>query len=148
MMPALHHLIYQSKAVTPLSSAELKRLLNQSRRHNEAADITGMLLYDGSRFLQVLEGPSEAVSAVFARIRQDCRHTEVLVLADGPVAQRQFERWQMGLVTFIDCPNVAFDDLQPTMLTITDAALCMLLSDFQRYANHMRHNQLAVAPRP
>ncbi|MET4108109.1 BLUF domain-containing protein [Hymenobacter sp. UYP22] len=137
-MAGLHHLIYQSTAVLPLSGAELGRLLVQSRTHNDEAGITGMLLYDGNRFLQVLEGPPNSVDAIFGRISLDCRHTEVEVLANGPVAQRQFGNWSMGLVNHIESPVIGIDDVQPTLLTVQDAGLCMLLHDFQRHAGNAR----------
>ncbi|RSK45323.1 BLUF domain-containing protein [Hymenobacter rigui] len=141
-MAPLHHLIYQSTAAVALSGADLGRMLSQSQARNAAADVTGMLLYDGNRFLQVLEGPAEAVLATFARIRTDCRHTEVQVLANGPIAQRQFGQWAMGLVNYVSCPEEGFADPQPIMLTITDTALCMLLHDFQQYTGAVRQQHL------
>ena len=140
-MSGLHHLIYQSTAAMPLSGAELSRLLVQSRTHNDEAGVTGMLLYDGSRFLQVLEGAPEALETIFARIRLDCRHTEVEVLANGPVAQRQFGNWSMGLVNHIANPVIGLDDVPPALLTVQDAGLCMLLHDFQRHAGNPRLQQ-------
>jgi Sensors of blue-light using FAD len=141
-MSALHHLIYQSTAVTPFSAAELERLLNQSRPHNTAAGITGILLYDGSRFMQVLEGSPEAVAATFGRIRNDCRHTEVQVLADGPIGRRQFEDWLMSFITYIEYPEIGFGDSSPVALPLSDASLCMLLHDFQRNAGKVSQSQL------
>ncbi|WP_426492470.1 BLUF domain-containing protein [Hymenobacter sp. 102] len=141
-MSVLHHLIYQSTAVTPFSAAELERLLSQSRPHNAAAGITGILLYDGNRFMQVLEGAPEAVEATFGRIRNDCRHTEVQVLANGPIGQRQFGEWLMSFITYIKCPEIGFGDSPPVALTLSDASLCMLLHDFQRNAGKIFHSQL------
>ncbi|RSK34022.1 BLUF domain-containing protein [Hymenobacter metallilatus] len=140
-MASLHHLIYQSTAAIDLSGMDLGRMLSQSRTRNTAADITGMLLYDGVRFLQVLEGPVEAVSTTFARICSDCRHTQVQMLANGPVAQRQFGQWAMGLANYVSSPEVGFVDPHPILLTLTDASLCMLLHDFQQYtgAGRVQH---------
>lgn len=121
-----------------LSGPELERLLNQSRVHNQLAGVTGMLLYDGSQFLQVLEGPAVAVSHIFSRIVPDCRHTDVQVLANGAVAQRQFNSWSMGLVNYGTCSAVDFNDPVPALLNVTDAALWMLLHDFQLNASRMQ----------
>lgn len=141
-MSFLHHIIYQSSVVAPLLAPELGRLLEQARFHNRLADITGVLLYDGSRFLQVLEGPPVAVAAVFARIRVDCRHTAVEVLADGPITHRQFASWSMGLVEDVRQPAGAAGAAgaaMPCLHTVTDAALWLLIREFQASAGHSLH---------
>ncbi|WP_262920579.1 BLUF domain-containing protein [Hymenobacter sp. 5516J-16] len=131
-MSLLHHLIYQSNVVARLSASELGRLLEQCRSHNQQADITGVLLHDGNRFLGVLEGTPAAIAAVFNRIEADCRHTGVQVLADGPISHRQFACWTMGLVDDVSQPGGGVgDEAIPCMHTVTDAALWLLLREFQ-----------------
>lgn len=133
-MDPLHHLIYQSSAVTPLNSPELGRLLEQSRHNNQLANITGVLLYDGSRFMQVLEGAEAAVHTIFGRIKVDCRHTGVQVLADGPIAHRQFPGWSMGLVDDVRQPGSSPGENMACLRTLTDAALWLLIREFQASA--------------
>lgn len=137
-MDSLHHIIYQSTAVAALTGPELGRLLRQSRAHNYQAGVTGMLLYDGACFLQVLEGPGPAVICTFGRIRLDCRHTDVQVLANGPVTRRQFSNWSMGLLNQAGGLETGFDDPQQPLLGVTDAGLWMLLYDFQLNAGRTR----------
>jgi hypothetical protein len=95
-IPNLHHLVYQSSAITPFSEAELQTLLRQSRAWNEAHGLTGVLLYCEGEILQVLEGPTAEVLGIFARIERDYRHRGVTKLADGPIARRSFADWFMG----------------------------------------------------
>lgn len=92
----LHHLVYQSSATAPLSEAELARLLAQSRAHNAAHGLTGVMLYSDGRFVQLLEGAEAPVRAVFARIARDPRHVGVVALADGPADHRLFTEWSMA----------------------------------------------------
>jgi CheY-like chemotaxis protein len=92
----LHHLLYQSQATTPMSETQLTELLIQSRAYNAAHSLTGVLLYSHGHIVQLLEGSEAAVHEVFARIARDPRHNTVVKLADGPVAQRQFDQWSMG----------------------------------------------------
>ena len=92
----LHHLVYQSYATVPVGEAELTRLLAQSRAYNATHGITGLLLYNDGRFVQLLEGSEAAVRAVFARIIRDPRHAGVVALADGPAAHRLFTEWSMA----------------------------------------------------
>ncbi|HTK17967.1 MAG TPA: BLUF domain-containing protein, partial [Mucilaginibacter sp.] len=53
---SIFYLIYISTATKLMPDEELYFLLEQSRRDNEQYDITGMLLYMQSRFLNKLEG--------------------------------------------------------------------------------------------
>jgi len=82
----------------------LIELLEVCRRNNEAAQITGMLLYKGGNFIQVLEGEREAVRSVYERINLDPRHRGVLRLLEQTVEQRQFPNWSMGFATPDDLP--------------------------------------------
>jgi hypothetical protein len=92
----MHRLLYISTARTPMPQVELDSLLRVSRRNNSLARVTGLLVAGGRRFLQVLEGPDDAVHATYERIRADPRHFACVILADQPVAERSFAGWAMG----------------------------------------------------
>ena len=94
----LYHLIYQSQAMSDFGASELAALLHRGRAHNQAHNISGVLLHtpDG-RFLQVLEGPKTAVRHLYYHvILSDTRHFHCQVLGEGPCAQRSFAGWTMG----------------------------------------------------
>ncbi|RYU82837.1 BLUF domain-containing protein [Hymenobacter persicinus] len=95
----MHHIVYQSCAVGQPTLADLKALLVQSRANNLRLHITGLLLYGNGSFLQVLEGPREAVQLIYGRIQLDSRHTHVETLSDGPIQSRIFQDWSMGFQT-------------------------------------------------
>ena len=121
-------LAYVSNAVHLMTETDLTDLLRQARAINEAHVITGMLLYKDRSFLQVLEGDSDAVHTLYARIVRDPRHEKVKTLYDEPIAKRDFQEWTMGFrnlngsdleslvgyTDFMDKPDVArtfFEDL-------------------------------------
>ncbi|WP_223650597.1 BLUF domain-containing protein [Hymenobacter psoromatis] len=94
----LYHLLYQSQALGEFDEAALAALLRRGRAHNQAHNITGVLLHtaDG-RFLQVLEGPKTAVRHLYYHvILSDTRHFHCQVISEGPCAQRSFAGWAMG----------------------------------------------------
>jgi hypothetical protein len=93
---ALLSLVYASKAVVGFTSADLENLLTRSRASNAADGISGMLLFKDHRFLQLLEGPADAVRAKMRLIREDARHYDVLLLLEEHVRERQFADWTMG----------------------------------------------------
>ncbi|RZK61154.1 MAG: BLUF domain-containing protein [Hymenobacter sp.] len=86
----MHHIIYLSLAVKPFTSEQLEKLLAVARRRNTELAITGILFYGNERFLQVLEGEEEAVRAVYASIKRDPRHQNIITYANKPITQRAF----------------------------------------------------------
>ncbi len=92
------HLVYMSAAARPMSEDELAEILARSRENNARLNITGMLAYHLGSFLQVLEGPEEAVGTLYQRISQDPRHTKCELLLRNYIDRRSFAEWQMGFV--------------------------------------------------
>jgi hypothetical protein len=70
--------------------------LSASRRNNRRVDVTGLLIVGGRRFLQVLEGPQEAVQQTLGRIAEDPRHFAIVELSNRAITTRSFSRWAMG----------------------------------------------------
>jgi hypothetical protein len=93
---ALIHLVYVSSACGDLDDAELDHILASAVRRNSQQQVTGILLYVGGNFMQVLEGEATAVDEVFAHIERDPRHTNIIVLEREPIPERSFGRWSMG----------------------------------------------------
>ena len=92
----MHRIIYCSQATADLTGDELVGLLDVARTRNEAAGLTGMLLYSSQSFLQVLEGDRAALDATYARITADPRHTKLRLLLNREVASPLFGDWSMG----------------------------------------------------
>ena len=76
--------------------AGLEAILATSRRNNGRDGVTGLLLAGGRRFLQALEGPSDAVLATYGRICADPRHGALVQLGCRTIEARQFGDWSMA----------------------------------------------------
>ena len=87
--------IYVSTASHKLTTDELDRILDQSRRNNQQGSITGMLLYADGNFIQVVEGESDAIDRLLGRLQQDDRHQDIVVIARYGIRERQFPTWSM-----------------------------------------------------
>ncbi len=96
-MSALVHCIYSSVQTRPLSEAELAQLVQDSRVNNRQHGITGILLHAKDTFFQVLEGPSDAVESLYAKILADPRHTRITRIIYEPIARRYFGDSLMNL---------------------------------------------------
>lgn len=62
---------------------------------NRQLEITGLLTMERRAFVQVIEGPKEAVLGLYAGIRRDPRHDHVFTLIEHPIAEREFPDWSM-----------------------------------------------------
>ena len=71
-------------------------VLAASRRNNAADRITGLLLFNGKRFLQILEGAAPMVEVTYARVLRDPRHFAIVRLSDRRIDEREFGRWDMA----------------------------------------------------
>ncbi|MDB0052555.1 BLUF domain-containing protein [Ascidiaceihabitans sp.] len=93
-IPKLTQLIYSSQPFG-YDSTLLSTILNDARRCNIRDNISGALVCRHDIYLQLLEGPSEAVNAAYMRIIRDDRHVGAKKLVSRPVAERIFENWAM-----------------------------------------------------
>mgnify|MGYP000033456128 CR=1 FL=1 len=93
---SLHAIAYASQAHAELRTTDLDRLLADATAFNRVAGVTGVLMFDGRRFLQYLEGPEDGIDSVFPRIANARSHGQLQLLCRAPVAQRAFPRWSMG----------------------------------------------------
>ncbi len=90
----LRQLLYHSRAV---GRVDVSHILASAKRNNGMDGLTGILLFDGEAFLQVLEGPHDAVETAFERIRRDARHADVTIISDHALVEREFAYWSMEL---------------------------------------------------
>ena len=92
----MRQLIYLSNATPGFREAELGSILYHSRLNNRDVNVTGLLLFDGKRFLQALEGDEAEVMRTYRRIGSDKRHRKVVPLFKREVEQREFGNWHMA----------------------------------------------------
>jgi len=87
---------YISSAISGLATDQLDHLLVDARAHNQIAGVTGVLLYDGRRFFQYFEGPTESVERIYSRIRSSVLHHDLVELHHYPIEFPYFTQWNMG----------------------------------------------------
>ncbi len=92
----IKQIVYSSQAVRAFTEADLAALLEHAQASNLRAGITGVLLHTTGRFVQCIEGPSDAIDDLYERINADSRHADVLTLQETVLPQACFEQWTMG----------------------------------------------------
>jgi hypothetical protein len=89
-------LVYVSTAAPGVDQAMVERILARSRANNARDLLTGLLYFDGKRFMQVLEGPADAIESAYVRIAADPRHRALVVVSRRGVEAREFGAWSMA----------------------------------------------------
>ena len=94
----LKTLTYTSRARLDLTARDLSDIHGTARHLNALDGVTGLLLFDGTRFLQILEGAGEAIDNLVERLRRDPRHSELEIRDERLVGERSFPGWSMELL--------------------------------------------------
>lgn len=81
----------------PMSTTSLSVLVGIAEGHNKANNITGVLMTDRSTFVHVLEGTSDHLDSLIAKLSRDRRHKAFRVIARRAVSERQYNEWSLML---------------------------------------------------
>lgn len=95
---ALTSLTYTSFASLDLQVDDLEAIHQVSLRSNALEGITGLLIFNGTRFLQVLEGAPNAIDDLLERLRRDPRHSGLEVRQFQDIQEKCFPDWTMELI--------------------------------------------------
>lgn len=94
---ALSQFIYCSLLNPDAPPTCVADIIRTARRRNAELDVTGVLVFDGQRFCQYLEGPAEKITHLVERIRLDTRHVDFSPQYEGPLlGGRRFRQWSMA----------------------------------------------------
>lgn len=94
----LKSLTYTSLAELDLESSDLEAIHRTARELNALDGITGLLIFNGTHFLQIVEGDEAAVADLVARLRRDRRHSSLEIRDEREIGERSFPDWSMELV--------------------------------------------------
>ncbi|MGE9549809.1 diguanylate phosphodiesterase [Erwinia amylovora] len=93
----LSTIIYRSHLCDDVPLKSLIELAAKANKINELHGVTGILLFNGTHFFQVLEGEEESVRKIYDRICTDDRHHNVVELMRDYAPARRFGNAGMEL---------------------------------------------------
>ena len=93
---SLYEVLYVSTIAPDAPVSVVAGIAAKARISNQQRGITGLLIFDGQRFCQQLEGTQKQVLSLVERIRLDPRHIDVNVVHHGPLAVRRFKQFDLG----------------------------------------------------
>jgi len=102
----LQSLVYMSSATAPFDDDALEAVLEHARTRNTEDGLTGLLVHREGRFMQLLEGPYDAVLSTYQRILADDRHDTVVLLAEESIHTRRFPEWSMAYDRDVDAAGM------------------------------------------
>lgn len=95
----MKRITYTSRLADGISAVDLEELGRKSSAANSRKDITGALVHFAGMFFQIIEGQAAEIDQLFAKIRLDPRHQNILILkTELNVVQRLFPEWSMKII--------------------------------------------------
>ncbi len=108
MLFVLSYISYSAHKVSP---EEMESWLEEFRAKNVRLGITGLLVCQGNKFCQFLEGEEARVRELFGDIKVDGRHIQPTVLSQMPIQARAFGNWAMAINGFASIENYDLSEL-------------------------------------
>lgn len=100
--------LYRSEIASNAGASCVADITRASRRFNEDHGITGVLIFDGQRFVQYIEGPEQQVIALARKISFDTRHIGFTVQHQAAgMTYRLFPDWTMAYLSADDSEPLA-----------------------------------------
>ena len=87
-------ILYLSAASRDITNEELKDIQSRAAKKNKALGISGYLYFDGTKFLQYIEGEEEKLLPLVKIIREDPRHTFLCETVEN-IETARFPDWAM-----------------------------------------------------
>ncbi|QUG75083.1 EAL domain-containing protein [Erwinia sp. E602] len=95
-------ILYRSHLAEHVPVKTLPSLVSKASAFNAHHQVTGILLFNGTHFFQLLEGPREGVQAVYQRICADQKHHNLVELMRDYAPLRRFGNAGMELFDLRD----------------------------------------------
>ena len=100
----MYRLIYVSTAADGIADGDVTSIVGTARKNNGPLGITGLLLFNGLNFMQLLEGERRDVEDVYSRILADRRHISVNTMLQEPADAWLYPDWSMAY-RFVRTPD-------------------------------------------
>ncbi len=92
----LSQLVYVSNRKPNCTEEEIEKILISCKKNNPPLQITGVLLYSDTKFIQMVEGDAKVLTGLYDKIKLDNRHSNPMMISYGPIKEKSFPSWHMG----------------------------------------------------
>ena len=111
MMERLVQIVYVSRSTfIPTGNSagiepKISRILAKSRVNNRKNGLAGVLYFGDGCFFQCLEGKEAEIDKLYAKLEQDPRHKELMLISRKQITNLSFTNWAMKYVPLEDKLN-------------------------------------------
>ena len=124
----LKMLSYTSDAQPGIDADELERIVRSAMTLNPLDGVTGLLVFNGTAFVQIVEGAPDAIDDLAARLKADVRHVNFQIRDERLVEARSFPDWSMNMVRVSVGRFEARDDVERALpADVSPAARALVL---------------------
>jgi hypothetical protein len=92
----LQRMAWSSVPSPSFSAARLGEIVAPARIDNQRNHVSGMLVFTGAHFVEIVEGEARELDALWSRVQSDDRHHGLLRHGCEPCGDRWFADWKMG----------------------------------------------------
>ncbi len=103
-------IMYKSIPDKGIKKSEFQELLQNSQERNQMHHITGYIFLSKTKIVQLIEGDDEVIDALYNRIKNDTRHTDVSMILDKEIEKRTMMNWNMAILDFWNDEKATFDE--------------------------------------
>ena len=89
-------LTYTSWARAGIRQDQVDAIISSARINNPLGGITGVLIFNGTVFMQILEGGEAAIDGLTSRLASDPRHSNMSIRDNRLIKARAFPNWSMA----------------------------------------------------
>ena len=127
----LYRAIYVSDAVGTAGGSILSiaQILGVSDANNRRDHLTGVLMFHGGQWMQVIEGTRADLDRLIRRLQADPRHRDLTFLVDGPAPTRRFGTRPMAQADVTDGVLEILNDRLLRALDLAEAEAVFLASE-------------------
>lgn len=94
---SVKRLVYTSYLSSDTSEADIFHMIKKAQKNNIDQEISGFLISDSEKLVQLIEGPESNVDKLFEKIKTDTRHDDVEIKFQDMADFRIMPFYGMGL---------------------------------------------------
>lgn len=92
----LSQLVYVSNRKSTCTQEEIDKIVDSCKKNNPQLNITGVLLYSDTKFIQLVEGEAKVITELYDKIKKDPRHSNPIMISYNAIKEKAFPSWHMG----------------------------------------------------
>jgi len=122
-------LTYTSRASPSLTARDVDAIHRSALTYNPLDGITGLLVFNGIGFMQIIEGGESSIADLVRRLSTDTRHRDFVVRDRRNIVDRYFSNWSLYRIDVDPDHAKGLSQIDQSIIDRLDAPMMQLVSD-------------------